>query len=216
MFFCVSKKTRVHILTRRSKYEQGGSWNNNAKNCVVGKRNNDNPDNSNDNLGFRVAMSKNWRPCQFLDASFGRLRLPKRRYCVEPPPSVAVLRAHTNGVNSPWWKMYIRVHFSSTRFAIYSATDGGGTKQKRCFSKVLLLKNSHVTLQHGCCNVMVSRFCMEPAASVPLLKNQFCRAQNQTGQYYLFRTPMDGRGFKQKRVCENKLAVNKCTRRYIC
>ena len=33
---------------------RGGCWNNNAKNCVVGKRNNDNPDNSNDNLGFRV------------------------------------------------------------------------------------------------------------------------------------------------------------------
>ena len=78
----------------------------------------------------------------------------------------------------------------TTRFAIYSAKDGGDAKQER--------------------------FCMEPAASVPLLKNQFCRAQNQTGQYYLFRTPMDGRGFKQKRVCENKLAVNKCTRRYIC
>ena len=107
--FCVSKKTRVHILTRRSKYEQGGSWNNNANNCVVGIRNNNNPDNSNDNLGLRLAMSKNWRPCQFLDASFGSLRLPKRRYCVEPPPSVAVLRAHTNGVNRPWWKMYIRV-----------------------------------------------------------------------------------------------------------
>ncbi|WP_253729424.1 hypothetical protein [Treponema sp. OMZ 857] len=26
---------------------------------MVGIRNNDNPDNSNDNLGFRVAMSKN-------------------------------------------------------------------------------------------------------------------------------------------------------------
>ena len=57
--FCVSKKTRVHILTRMSKYEQGGSWKFVAKNCVVGKRNNNNPDNSNDNLGFRVAMSKN-------------------------------------------------------------------------------------------------------------------------------------------------------------
>ncbi|WP_371819564.1 hypothetical protein [Treponema sp. OMZ 791] len=35
--------------------KRGGSWNNNAKNCVVGKRNNNNPDNSNDNLGFRLA-----------------------------------------------------------------------------------------------------------------------------------------------------------------
>ena len=54
--FLRKQKTRVHILTRMSKYEQGGSWNNNAKNCVVGKRNNNNPDNSNDNLGFRLVL----------------------------------------------------------------------------------------------------------------------------------------------------------------
>ncbi len=40
----------------------------------------------------------------------------------------------------------------TTRFAIYSAKDGGDAKQKR--------------------------FCMEPAASVPLLKNQFFGAAN--------------------------------------
>ena len=57
--FCVSKKTRVHILTRRSKYEQGGSWNNNADNAARAYRDNNNPDNRNNNLGFRVAMSKN-------------------------------------------------------------------------------------------------------------------------------------------------------------
>ena len=46
-------------MTRMSKYEQGGSWNNDVKNCVVGKRNNNKPDKCNDDLGFRLAMSKN-------------------------------------------------------------------------------------------------------------------------------------------------------------
>ena len=56
--------------------------------------------------------------------------------------SVAVVRAHTNSVNRPWWKMYILVHFSSTSLRL--------------------------RLKHRCC--------VEPAASVPLLKNQFCCA----------------------------------------
>ena len=33
---------------------RGGSWNNNANNCTVGKRNNNSPDNRNNNLGFRL------------------------------------------------------------------------------------------------------------------------------------------------------------------
>lgn len=33
---------------------RGGSWNNNADNCTVSNRNNDNPNNRNNNLGFRV------------------------------------------------------------------------------------------------------------------------------------------------------------------
>ena len=57
--FLRKQKTRVHILTRMSKYEQGGSWNNNAEFCVVGLRSYYDPDMSFDNLGLRVAMSKN-------------------------------------------------------------------------------------------------------------------------------------------------------------
>ena len=57
--FLLSKKTRVHILTRRSKYEQGGSWKNDANNAARAYRDNNNPDNRNNNLGLRVAMSKN-------------------------------------------------------------------------------------------------------------------------------------------------------------
>ncbi|MCC6414022.1 MAG: SUMF1/EgtB/PvdO family nonheme iron enzyme [Saprospiraceae bacterium] len=36
---------------------RGGSWNNNAENCRVANRNNDNPENANDNIGFRVVFS---------------------------------------------------------------------------------------------------------------------------------------------------------------
>jgi formylglycine-generating enzyme required for sulfatase activity len=35
---------------------RGGSWNNNAANCMPGNRNNNNPDNSNNNLGFRLVF----------------------------------------------------------------------------------------------------------------------------------------------------------------
>jgi formylglycine-generating enzyme required for sulfatase activity len=34
---------------------RGGSWNNNASNCRVANRNNNNPDNRNNNYGFRLA-----------------------------------------------------------------------------------------------------------------------------------------------------------------
>ncbi|WP_428846465.1 SUMF1/EgtB/PvdO family nonheme iron enzyme [Porphyromonas levii] len=33
---------------------RGGSWNNDADNCRSANRNNNNPDNRNNNLGFRV------------------------------------------------------------------------------------------------------------------------------------------------------------------
>ncbi|MBL7794789.1 MAG: SUMF1/EgtB/PvdO family nonheme iron enzyme [Saprospiraceae bacterium] len=34
---------------------RGGAWNNNADNCRVANRNNDNPGNRNDNNGFRLS-----------------------------------------------------------------------------------------------------------------------------------------------------------------
>ncbi len=37
---------------------RGGSWNNNAENCRVANRNNNNPDNRNNNLGFRLVSTK--------------------------------------------------------------------------------------------------------------------------------------------------------------
>ncbi|MBK8195594.1 MAG: hypothetical protein IPK76_21190 [Lewinellaceae bacterium] len=36
---------------------RGGSWNNNSDNCRVANRNNDNPENRNNNRGFRLAAS---------------------------------------------------------------------------------------------------------------------------------------------------------------
>jgi len=35
---------------------RGGSWNNNPRNCRSANRNRNNPDNRNDNNGFRVAV----------------------------------------------------------------------------------------------------------------------------------------------------------------
>lgn len=35
---------------------RGGSWNNNAENCRTANRNNNNPDNRNNNIGFRLVF----------------------------------------------------------------------------------------------------------------------------------------------------------------
>jgi len=37
---------------------RGGSWNNNARNCRSANRNNNTPDNRNNNLGFRLASTR--------------------------------------------------------------------------------------------------------------------------------------------------------------
>ncbi len=37
-----------------NRVKRGGSWNNNASNCTVANRNNNNPDNRNNNIGFRL------------------------------------------------------------------------------------------------------------------------------------------------------------------
>jgi len=40
-----------------NRVNRGGSWNNNPDNCRVANRNNNNPDNRNNNIGFRLARS---------------------------------------------------------------------------------------------------------------------------------------------------------------
>jgi len=47
---------------------RGGSWNNNAENCAVGYRNNNNPDDRNNNIGFRLARSSGKLPWQGADS----------------------------------------------------------------------------------------------------------------------------------------------------
>ena len=47
----VLKVERAFCLVLR-----GGSWNNNARNCRVANRNNNNPDNRNNNNGLRLAQ----------------------------------------------------------------------------------------------------------------------------------------------------------------
>ncbi|HOX02952.1 MAG TPA: SUMF1/EgtB/PvdO family nonheme iron enzyme [Candidatus Paceibacterota bacterium] len=37
---------------------RGGSWNNNPQNCRSANRNNNNPDNRNNNIGFRVVLAQ--------------------------------------------------------------------------------------------------------------------------------------------------------------
>lgn len=45
---------------------RGGAWNNNADNCRVANRNNDNPGNRNDNNGFRLSNTACLRVNHFL------------------------------------------------------------------------------------------------------------------------------------------------------
>jgi hypothetical protein len=58
---------------------RGGSWNNNAQNCRSANRNNNEPDNRNNNLGFRLASSRQ-RP----DAV--RLRMHRQRQSPDHRP----------------------------------------------------------------------------------------------------------------------------------
>jgi hypothetical protein len=48
---------------------RGGSWNNNENNLRSANRNNNNPDNRNDNIGFRCAVS----PIMFPDGQVSRI-----------------------------------------------------------------------------------------------------------------------------------------------
>jgi len=50
-------------MTGSSRGLRGGNWNNNADNCTVANRdNNNNPDNRNNNIGFRLARSSGRLP----------------------------------------------------------------------------------------------------------------------------------------------------------
>lgn len=49
---------KVPVIEGHARVERGGSWNNSAENCTVSYRNNNSPDNRNNNIGFRVALSQ--------------------------------------------------------------------------------------------------------------------------------------------------------------
>jgi formylglycine-generating enzyme required for sulfatase activity len=44
--------------TGRGRANRGGSWNNNPENCRSSYRNNNDPSNRNDNIGFRVVVAR--------------------------------------------------------------------------------------------------------------------------------------------------------------
>ncbi|MCA9741174.1 MAG: SUMF1/EgtB/PvdO family nonheme iron enzyme [Deferribacteres bacterium] len=59
--FCLRLSTDQHILIRAAvagtnRVIRGGSWNNDAQNCRPANRNGDNPDNRDNNLGFRLVF----------------------------------------------------------------------------------------------------------------------------------------------------------------
>ena len=45
------------IVRAGARVLRGGSWNNNAHNCRAANRNHNDPDNRNDNIGFRLAST---------------------------------------------------------------------------------------------------------------------------------------------------------------
>ncbi|MEO0704383.1 MAG: hypothetical protein AAF050_01830 [Cyanobacteria bacterium J06649_5] len=53
----VSYAARLCILELGVGRERGGSWNNNPENCRSAYRNNNNPENRNNNIGFRVSCA---------------------------------------------------------------------------------------------------------------------------------------------------------------
>jgi len=52
-----TKRLRKEIIEGSNRVLRGGSWNNNAQNCRAANRNNNTPDNSNNNIGFRLALA---------------------------------------------------------------------------------------------------------------------------------------------------------------
>jgi formylglycine-generating enzyme required for sulfatase activity len=46
----------MRLSSGSSRVLRGGSWNNNARNCRSANRNDNDPDNRNNNIGFRVVV----------------------------------------------------------------------------------------------------------------------------------------------------------------
>ena len=55
---------------------RGGSWNNTARNCRASNRNNNEPDNRNNNLGFRLAAAPSSTVSQMVFSDHLTILLP--------------------------------------------------------------------------------------------------------------------------------------------
>ena len=81
-------------------------------------------------------------------------------------------RAHTNGVNRPWWKMYIRVHFSSTRFAMSANLASAWNQRHPC----RYWKNNFAVHKIKQVNITYSE---RPWMGVVLSRNEFVKTNSQ-------------------------------------
>ena len=96
------------------------------------------------------------------------------------------------------WKAYIRVRFSTTSFGLAETSPLHGTSGIRA---AVEKRTSVYAFQRRVSTLPKHRYCMEPAASVPLLSSvppctRRCSAK-------------DGSGSQQNRVCSGKLEVKK-------
>ena len=86
---------------------RGGSWNNNPRNCRSANRNRNNPDNRNDNNGFRVAVlaaGVHLRGChrRGIDPGFRRSRMPGAWSYASPGPGPESSRMFGVAERTPW------------------------------------------------------------------------------------------------------------------
>jgi formylglycine-generating enzyme required for sulfatase activity len=56
-------QTGAAVNHSSNRVNRGGSWNNNARNCRSANRNNNDPDNRNNDLGFRILSALSCQNC---------------------------------------------------------------------------------------------------------------------------------------------------------
>jgi hypothetical protein len=107
-------KIYVGILTYRYKMAKGdsqtgdnrvlrgGSWNNNGRNCRSANRNNNEPDNANNNIGFRLARAQHAVGMSVIDQTFIQTGRGSNRLAKNKAASCA---SNDRGrlVNAHWW-----------------------------------------------------------------------------------------------------------------
>ena len=94
---------------KRPRVLRGGAWNNNRQNVRCAYRNRNNPNNRNDNNGFRVVA----RPAPWLSCSNGPCTRPAGRKCgaastpyvIASKPGTAVARFDLQGHHGYRWQL---------------------------------------------------------------------------------------------------------------